>query len=256
MLDSAEIDWPAMGSAALSLGNAVASSEDADVARPMASLTKIVTALVILDAAPLPPGAQGPMFRMDETDAGFAQAEAERVGRYVPVSPGDVLTQRQLLELMLVASSNNHATSLVTRIFGNERAYVAAAQRWLDERDLHGVRIADASGLSPANRASALDLLMIGRLAAADPTITEIAALPATRAVPGREQPATNDLLGTLGITGLKTGYTDAAGHTTLFVTSIGDEQLVGVVLGSPSATQRATDVTRLVAQLRSLVAG
>lgn len=151
----------------------------------------------------------------------------------------------------------NHATTLVSRIFGDEHAYLAAARHWLDESGLPDVQIADASGMSPENRASARDLLEIGRLAAEQPVIAELTAQPSTLSTRGDLLTNTNDLLGTLDISGLKTGYTRAAGHTVLFTAPAGDhEQLIGVLLGSPSTAQRATDVTRLIAQVRALVAG
>lgn len=244
--------WPTTGTAAISIGTTTLGAPASDEQRPIASITKLVTALVALDAAPLAPGEQGPSFQMTDADAGYAQAELTRDGSSAPVITGQALTERQLLEYVLVASSNNHATSLVAHLFGGEQAYLAAARRWLDEHELPHVQIADASGMSPDNRASARDLTALGRLAAASPVIAELTALPATISATGERIPNTNDLLGTLGITGLKTGHTDEAGYAALFTTTIGNEQLVGVVLGSPSATQRTTDVTRLVAQVRA----
>ncbi|MFT4135937.1 D-alanyl-D-alanine carboxypeptidase family protein [Microbacterium sp.] len=248
--------WPTTGTSALSIGTTTVGSPGSDEARPIASLTKLVTALVALDAAPLEPDQSGPSFLLTDADAGYALAEQARDGSSVAVLPGQVLTERQFLEYVLVASSNNHATSLVTHLFGDEQAYLAAARRWLDEHRLSHIQIADASGMSPDNRASARDLITLGRLAAATPAIAELAARPMTISPIGEPLPNTNDLLGTLGITGLKTGHTTEAGYTALFTAPVGGEQLIGVVLGAPSDTQRTTDVTRLIAHVRAQRAG
>jgi D-alanyl-D-alanine carboxypeptidase (penicillin-binding protein 5/6) len=109
--------------------------------------------------------------------------------------------------------------------------------------------------MSPGNLASPVDLLTIGRLALDSPVVAEIAALPATHALGGRPIPSTDDMLGTLGIDGLKTGSTIEAGHTILFTTVVDGDRLIGVVLGAPSQRQRATDVTRLIGSARAATA-
>lgn len=257
-LDADAVDWPATGTAALAYGDQVAVSPGGDTARPIASLTKVITALVVLDSAPLADGAQGPAFPMTEHDVTLAAKAAAAGGISTPVSLGQVLSQRQLLEYMLVASSNNLAASLANRVFGSEFGYLAAARAWLDAHDLADVRIADASGMSPNNVASARDLLTIARLAAEDPVIAAIAPQPVVLGPLGEPLQNTNDLLTLPGITGLKTGHTDEAGYTALFSVDISDddEPLIGVILASPTQAQRATDVTRLIARARALDLG
>lgn len=254
-LDADAVDWPVTGVAALAYDDQVAVSPGGDAPRPIASLAKVIAALVVLDRAPLAGDAPGPAFSMTEHDVLLAHEEAARGGVSTPVSPGQVLSQRQLLEYVLVASSNNLSTSLVNRIFGGERAYLAAARAWLDAHGLPDVRITDASGMSSGNAASARDLLTIARLAAEHEVIAGIAAQPVVFGPLGEPLRNTNDLLDLPGVTGLKTGYTDEAGHTALFSVDLGagGEQLIGVVLASPSQAQRATDVTRLIARARAL---
>lgn len=246
------LEWPAVGTAALALGDEVAASPHAEEPYAMASITKLVTALVVLDAVPLDPDTQGPTFRMTTDDVDRAEREAARDGRMVAVRDGDQLSLRQLLELTLVASANNYATSLVSHVFGSEGAYIVTAQRWLAEHDLIGIQIADASGMSPNNRATAIDLVTLGRLALDNPVVADIASLPVTFAPNGDMLPNTNEMLGTLGIDGLKSGHTDTAGYTMLFSTQLQEGRLIGVILGSPSDLQRTTDVTRLIATARA----
>lgn len=255
-LDGTAISWPSTGAAAVMVGTEVASSADDTKPRPMASIAKLVTALVVLDSIPLEPGDSGPQFVLTAADAERAQADRDSGGASIPITPGETLSARQLLEHMIVASSNGHTLALVERIFGSEAAFLVTAQGWLTEHDLTGIEIADATGLSPASRATAHDLLMIGRLAADQPVLAQIARMPGFLTREGFQVRGTNDLLGTLGVDGLKTGHTDEAGYTILFSTSASAERerLIGVVLGSPNSAQRATDVTRLIASVRGLM--
>lgn len=255
-MDAEAVDWPPAGVAALAHGDQVAVSPGGDTARPIGGLATLITALVVLDRAPLPGGAQGPVFLMTEHDAVLGHESAAFGGISAPVSPGQALTQRQLLAHVLVASSDHLATSLASRIFGSEAGYLAAARAWLDSHGLTEVRIADASGTSAGNTASARDLLTVGRLAAEDPVIAEITAQRVVPGPLGEPLRNTNDLLDLPGVTGLRTGYADGAGHTALFTADLGagSDPLIGVVLGSPSHAQRSTDVTRLLARARALL--
>lgn len=257
-LDASEITWPAVGAAAVEIGGATAASPGVDVPRPMASITKLVTAMVVLDTAPLTAGEQGPTFQMTEEDAALAAFEVSRDGKSVPVTVGQMLTERQLLEAMLVASSNNHAASLVQHVFGSEQSYLLAARRWLDAHGLTRVKIADSSGMDAGSEASARDVLAIAQTAASDPAISEITRMPSVLSPGGELFANTNDLLGTFGIDGLKTGFTDPAGYTIAFTTKVGSDgtPLLGVILGSPTRAQRTTDVTRLIASVRAIVGG
>jgi serine-type D-Ala-D-Ala carboxypeptidase (penicillin-binding protein 5/6) len=243
--------WPTTGTAALAVGDAEAGSPGSDEPRPIASIAKLVTALVVLDAAPLSADSDGPVYVLDADDMALAEQSRQRGDSFTPAAVGDLASERELLEQSLVASSNNAAVTLARRVFGTEGAYVDAARAWLDAHGLSGIRIADATGLGDGNLASASDLLDLGRIALADPVVAGISALPAAVSPDGTATRATNPLLGQSGIVGLKTGHTDAAGYAMLFATG-GDRPIIGVVLGEPSATQRTTDVTRLVAYART----
>ena len=61
----------------------------------------------------------------------------------LPVAAGDVLTQRQLLEAALLKSAANATMTLADWAFGGAEGYVAAAERWLEERGIDGITVAD-----------------------------------------------------------------------------------------------------------------
>ncbi|MDQ1130473.1 D-alanyl-D-alanine carboxypeptidase (penicillin-binding protein 5/6) [Microbacterium sp. SORGH_AS 888] len=254
----ADMPWPDAGVAAIAVDDREAFGPDAEAARPMASLTKLVTALVVLDAAPLTAGEDGPVYVLDAMDAAITAQEQSADGVSAALPAGTPATERHLLELMLVASANDAARSLARHVFGDEATFISRARVWLEARGLGEVTMVDAAGMGAANAASSRDLLSLGRLAMADTTIASIVVMPAVTkdARLGSEQlRSTNSLLGRFGVDGLKTGHTDPAGYTTLFTAPLdagSNRRVFGVILGAPSAAQRDTDAALLLGHVRA----
>ena len=254
---AAEPAWPGFGGSALgAVGfEGVLGSSGDQAAAPMASITKVVTALVVLEARPLLADAPGPNITFTQKDVDvYYQAIAEN-GSVVPVSAGLVLTQRQTLEAVLIPSGNNYSVSLAVWAYGSVDAYLAAAAAWLAEEGLLDTVVADTSGISPDSRSTPADLVNLAKLALADPAVGAIvnlrsAVLPSIGTITN-----SNKLLGLNGIDGIKTGTTEEAGACLLFSTDvlIGDESvtLVGVVLdGNDHATLNAA-IARLIASVQ-----
>ncbi len=204
---------------------------------PIASISKVITTLVVLDKHPIAPGEQGQTLTFTEADVSVYYDYIAQNGRVLPVSAGLQLSQREVLELMLIGSGNNYARSLVNWAFGSEAKYAAAARTWLDQHGLTSTQISDATGMSPKNRSTPSDLVAIGKLAIADPVVAEIIAMKKVSIDGVADVPNTNNLLGVDGIDGIKTGTLDEAGSCLLFSADIpiGDESVtvVGVVLGA-----------------------
>ncbi len=206
---------------------------------PMASITKVVTALVVLEARPLGAGEQGPEIEFTQADVDAYHEVLAQNGSLQPVRAGMVLTQRQAMETMLVPSANNYAISLARWAYGSVDAYLAAARAWLDEHGLEDTVVVDTSGLSSSNTSTPADLVELGKLAVAHPALAEIVALPSSSAPGVGEYSNTNKLLGIGGVDGIKTGTTTQAGACLLFSTdlAVGSSTvtLVGVILGAPT---------------------
>ncbi len=223
---------------------------------PIASITKVITALVVLDARPLTPRESGPSLAVGVAESALF-AKYQRVnGKVEPMPLGAVLTERQLLEVTLISSANNYAEALAIWTFGSNDAFVAAARDWLDRHGLTATTIVEPTGMSPANTSSATDLLTLGELALAHPVMTEIVASGATT-VPGvGPMLNSNVLLGIDGIDGIKTGTLDEAGACLLFSADlpVGDSTVpvVGVVLGATTHEVLANAVRRLIGQVTS----
>ena len=137
--------------------------KDIDAAAPIASLTKLMTAMVVLDAQQDP----NEDLRIDiDTD----DLKHSRGG--VPV--GAVVSRGSLLELTLLASDNRAASALARAYPGGVRGFDAAAQRKIHALGLNSTSIAEPTGLSPSNMSSAQDMIKVLRAAARYPVITRI----------------------------------------------------------------------------------
>lgn len=224
---------------------------------PMASITKVITALVVLQAHPLGPGEEGPSVTMTGVDAGYYGEYLSQNGTVSPVRSGMVFTERELLELVLVKSANNYTKSLMMWAFGSQQAYVNAAAAWLAGHGLDGIVVLEPTGIDRSNIGPAAQLVELGRIALDDPIIAEIVASTSVEVPDLGVLPNTNKLLGISGVDGIKTGTLDDFGANLLFSAdyTVGTSTitLVGVVLGGPDHPTIDADILTLLA---STVAG
>jgi D-alanyl-D-alanine carboxypeptidase (penicillin-binding protein 5/6) len=255
---TAELGWPAVGSAAIgAVGHdGVLGTGGVTEPAPIASISKIVTALVVLQEKPLALGDTGPDIEFTAKDVAIREAYRKINGKVEPVSDGLVLTQRQVMDVMLVESANNYAESLAVWAFGSLPDFVDAANEWLAANDLTATSLVEPTGMSPQNVSTPSDLVALGKLALADPVVATIVATE-TEDVPGvGELTNSNALLGVDGIKGIKTGTLDEAGACLLFASDyvVGGETvtIVGAVLGGVDHTSLDVAVTGLLATVES----
>jgi D-alanyl-D-alanine carboxypeptidase (penicillin-binding protein 5/6) len=202
----ASIAWPGEGSAALAVEGIGTTAASADAAVPMASITKVITALVVLDALPLAVGETGPEYAFTRADrtAYRNTLAADESALDVPV--GGTLTEYQLLEGMLIGSAGNYADKLVDGLYPSDAVYARAAMQWLAQHGLAGITVVDSSGISPRNTATPAALVGLARRALANPVIAEIVAKESVELPGAGVVENTNALLGEPGIVGVKTG--------------------------------------------------
>lgn len=253
-----QLAWPAVGEAAVGSvedGLLTRSLKDEEL-RPTASMAKVITALAIMKKQPIGSGQEGRSYTLTSEDVANYHMEITRGGSAVPVYAGMVLTQYQAMQLMLIASANNMADTLVERVFGSEKAYLSYAQDMLQRMRLSQTVVADASGFSPNTASTPSELVAIGIAALKNPVIAEIVAQPQAQ-IPGVGTiKNTNELLNTDGAVGIKTGTTDSAGNCLLFaaryVNKDGQEvTLVGVIMGDTNATDLFADSRALLASAK-----
>jgi serine-type D-Ala-D-Ala carboxypeptidase (penicillin-binding protein 5/6) len=235
------IPVPARGSFALatSIDGNVA-SRDAGVERPIGSVAKAMTALLVIRAHPLTVGSSGPSLTMTSADVALYRHALAQDGSAVPVRAGEVLTERDLLLALLLPSANNVAETLATWVSGNRVAFIAQLNATAAAMGMDHTHFADPSGFSAQTVSSAADLVTLARAVVASPALAELVSVRQARLPDGTILRNLDILLGEQpGWLGVKTGWTGAAGGCLLFAAresyaTNSDVTVWGAVLGQP----------------------
>jgi D-alanyl-D-alanine carboxypeptidase (penicillin-binding protein 5/6) len=219
-------------------------------------MAKVITALAIMEKQPFELGQAGQTYTITEHDIESMQTNISEDGSTLPLLIGRELTQYQAMQRMLIASDNTMADILAERIFGSKEAYVTYAHDMLQRMGLRQTVVADASGFSPDTASTPSELVAIGIAALKNPVIAEIVAQPQAQLQVTGLINNTNQLLGTDGVMGIKTGTTDAAGHCLLFAAryAAADGQtvtIVGVIMGDTDAPSLFSDTRQLLASAK-----
>ena len=151
----APVRWPAHGQAALVISHDRPAASRHEQPIPIASLAKVMTAYLTLKRYPLSDGDDG--FTLTVT-ADQAQAEIEDAAQdqsVVAVRPGEQLTERQLLQALLIPSGNNIASLLARWDAGSQAAFAAKMNAPAGSLGLRSTRCADVSGADPATASTA-----------------------------------------------------------------------------------------------------
>ena len=223
---AAPIVLPDVGASALALVSEEGSAESLAVAGdtesvPIGGTAKLVAVLATLESLPLPADGDGPGLRIGPADyTDYLRYEAEG-SRTLRVSPGDTWSERDVVRAVLLASSNNHVDTLVRWAFGSVEAYVTAANEWLAEQGFTATRVADATGLSGDNVGTAEELTRLAALVLADPELAAIYDTPDANTFGARNVPDVVDRLGNEGIRAIARSYTDEAGVSFIYSTTV-----------------------------------
>ncbi|GAA2178269.1 hypothetical protein GCM10009847_07720 [Leucobacter tardus] len=225
-------------------GESVWASDGAPIG--IASLTKLVTALVGLERRPLQTGESGPTYTVTAADDAVRERVLAENGVVADAPAGLELTERQMLELVLMPSANNYAILYAEWVFGSEAAFADAASAWAEREGLESLRVIEPTGLSPENTATAADLVRLGSLALEHPVIAEIVHqswvdIPGIGPIEN-----SNPILGEEGVIGVKTGTSTFAGfHLLAARTAVVDGRpvtAISAVLGRTGDEARAAD--------------
>ncbi len=246
--------WPGYGSAAYGVGDkgVLATSNEAPAPVPIASLAKVITAIAILEKKPLQPGEAGPVLTLDAKDADLFREYIHKNGAVVPVEAGENITQHQAMQAMLMSSANNMTDSLVRWAFGSVEAYNEYANKMVREMNMTETTVADASGFSPATKATAPDMAKAAERYMRHPVLREIAMQSeATIPVAGRIQNY-NSLVNEKNMYGVKVGDTDEAGRCFILANirdagTANEEVSVAVVLGADHLSTAMADARKVL---------
>lgn len=250
--DAAAMNWPKAGAAGVGvdgLADPVSSTQDQSA---IASITKVVTALMVLDESPVTEKDQGRSFDFSYADTLDYWNYRARNESALDVPVGGSLTEYQLLEGMLIGSANNYAALLGSTWWGSDATFASAANSWLSARGLSGITIVDPTGFDAGNTATPAALIEVGDLAMDDPVIAEIVAKKEITLPGAGEVENTNELLKDPGVIGLKTGRLD--GYNVVAVKDLELDgttvQLSSVVLNQPTDKKRWSVSRDLLGQL------
>lgn len=216
-------------------------SRQPEAPRRVASTIKLLNALVLREST----------MSLDATVTVPKKAAAIWCGD-VGLVTGQKVTIRQLLEMMLIASANDAAEAVAIRVAGSEQAYVARMNAKARSLGLLNTHAVDPHGLSKRETSTASDLTILARQVMADPVLRAIVqkrsvAVPRPKHKP-RVFASTNQLLGHYaGIEGVKTGFTNPAGHCFIGAALRGPVELMGVVLGAKSNKGRFSEMRKLL---------
>lgn len=224
---------------------------DLNTERPMASVTKVMTALMVLDSGHL-----DQEIRVSQAAFNYAWKYG---GETAALRPGDELTVQDLLEALLLPSGADAAYTLANAYGPGLNAFIARMNVTAARMGMTHTHFTSPDGLPYPTETSTYstpsDLLTLGLAAMRFPVFRSIVDqqffhLPKARGHHQYWWDNTNDLIGSYqGATGIKTGYTDDAGHCLLFEAVRNGRALIGVVLDSPAtgAAAGAQDAARML---------
>jgi D-alanyl-D-alanine carboxypeptidase/D-alanyl-D-alanine endopeptidase (penicillin-binding protein 7) len=215
--------------------------KNADRVVSIASLTKLMTAMVVLDAKQ----DMDEMIAIDRRDVDTLKHSTSRV----PV--GAKISRRDVLQLALMSSDNRAAASLARTFDGGAVGFKAAVRAKIRALGMTQTVIEEPTGLSPANKSTAADLVKMAAAAAAYPTIVEMTTDKNDIVrINGRgvEYRNTNRLVGAKGwdIGLSKTGYTSEAGRCLIMRIKAAGKNATLVMLNAHSSSSRILDALKI----------
>ena len=206
---------------------------------PIASITKIMTALVVLD-------------RTELSDTVVVSDRAAAVGEATAgLVAGERLTVEQLLSAMLIESANDAAHALAAHVGGANgvRRFIRMMNRKARNMGLTDTRFVRPDGLDVENHlSSARDVLILARAAMTNADFRRLTRQQSFTLPGERKLETTNDLLGAYpGLTGVKTGHTSGAGWSQAASARRDAVQIYAVILGGPTRERRNSDLAALL---------
>lgn len=232
--DTSAVSWPRQGQAAFVLGDGRPMASTDQHPAPIASLAKVMTAYLTLKRYPLSGAQEGFTVTVTAAEAQAETREAEQGASVVPVRTGEQLTERQLLEALLIPSGNNIAHVLAAVVAGSETRFLAEMNAQANALGMDNTSYTDPSGFDPSTVSTAADQLRILQQAIRFPMFRQIVST-ASVTLPVAGMVTNFNPLVTEGYAG-KTGSDSAAGGCLAFYTHLrsGRRPLIaaGVVMG------------------------
>lgn len=248
------------GAAAIAIGvkddgNGVISVSGDTKPRPIASISKVITAMALLEKYPIKQGESGSEIPITTADEQLYDDYVAKNGTVIAVKAGTSVTLHDALGAMLMMSANNMADTAAIWGFGSLDAYHKYANDMLQRYGLTDTTVGgDASGLDPQTKSTPSDLVKLGEIALDNPVFAEIVSSTSGSIAYAGEIPNYNGLVLKHGFNGIKHGDSIEAGITLLFSTQklINGKEvtIVGSILGADNyiqINQMALDLVDLI---------
>ncbi|MEV4613885.1 D-alanyl-D-alanine carboxypeptidase [Kitasatospora sp. NPDC049258] len=238
--DQLSIPWPAKGQAAAEVvGVGSLGSSGPETPAPIASVTKVMNAYLILQAHPLKKGETGPVLTVDKQ---AAQESSDADQSKIPLTEGQQLNQYEALEMLMLPSANNVARLLARWDSGSEEAFVKKMNDQAAKFGMANTTYADPAGYSNDTKSTAKDQLKLAEQVMKIDIFRQIVAEPDTK-FNNQRVFNTNELLSPKnGVIGVKTGSSTPAGSCLMWaaVKDIGGTKrlILGVTLGQPATKE------------------
>ncbi len=209
---------------------------DADVAKPVGSLMKLLTAYVVMQAGDPTHIATVPPMDLDPAESIIGLYEGQQL-------PRDVLLRAEL-----IVSANDAARTLALDIGGSENGFVAMMNEAAQTLGMSQTVAVNSVGLDAEGaHSSARDMVNIATVLMQDPTFRATVARTDAK-MNGHRFNATNKLLTSYeGATGVKTGHTTDAGYCLVGSAIRGDRSVIVAVLGAPTDQARIDGASALL---------
>ena len=206
------LPFPSSGEGAVAvLGSGVVAESRHEREVPIASMTKMMTAYLVLKAHPLSGDEKGPIFhftaRTHREWLGYAESDESNVD----LVAGESLDERQLLEALLIPSADNVADIFARWVSGTEANFVSLMNKTALSLGMTETHYADASGVDPHTVSTAANQALLAATLMENPVVRSIVRLQSVAfPVEGRVWNY-NPALGVDGIVGIKSGFTSEA---------------------------------------------
>ena len=221
--------------------NEVLFSKNSGAVLPIASITKLMTALVVIEAG----------LSLEETLVVAQDDVNATAGSSSRLRVGTQLNRGEMLHLALMSSENRAAHVLGRTYPGGIRSFISAMNAKAQLLGMSGTRYVEPTGLSSDNQSTAQDLTRLVRAASAHPLIRDLSTSPEASVPVGARQMQfrnTNGLVRNpeweIGLQ--KTGYISAAGRCLVMQTQLAGRQLIMVLLDSAGKYSRMGDAERI----------
>lgn len=256
--NSQTVAWGPYGSQNIGIvGYGINNQTGTQTPTPIASTIKILLTLCVLNIKPLGVNEQGPNIIITPTDVADYNTDITLGESVVKVQAGEVISEYQALQALLIASANNFADILANWAFGSSSKYLDYANQYVQSHGMNSTTINDTSGFSTSTVSNSNNLEILGQKAITNPVIANIvdqytAIIPVAGKIVNYNfnlNPSSKSQ-----INGIKTGNTSAGGGNYIYSTDYLGYKLVGSIVNAPNLNDALDEAPAILNSYEKLI--